>query len=96
MEYTQILLRPLTSEKTTSIKEAFNQVVFFVHPSANKIEVARAVEEAFKVKVSGVNIVRRKPLARKRHGKASGRISGHKKAYVTLEPGHKIEFFEGV
>ncbi len=96
MDYTHILLRPLTSEKTTAAKEAHNQVVFFVHPGANKIEVARAVEEAFKVKVAGVNIVRRKPLVRKRHGKASGRISGCKKAYVTLEQGHKIEFFEGV
>jgi large subunit ribosomal protein L23 len=96
MDYTKILLRPLTSEKSTAVKEAANQVVFFVHPAANKIEVARAVEEAFKVKVLGVNIVRRKPLARKRHGKSAGRIAGHKKAYVTLEPGNKIEFFEGV
>jgi large subunit ribosomal protein L23 len=97
MDYTQILLKPLVSEKATQVKEDSNQVIFYVHPAANKIEIRRAVETAFSVKVSGVNVVRRRPMSRRRMGKAlPGRISGHKKAYVTLAEGEKIEFFEGV
>ena len=96
MEYADILIRPLVSEKATMIKEAANQVVFFVHPAANKIEIARAVEKAFSVKVDGVRVVKRRPLVRSRMGKKTGRVPGYKKAYVTLAQGDKIEFFEGV
>jgi len=96
MEYANILLRPLVSEKATQMKEAANQVVFFVHPEANKIEIAKAVEKAFSVKVEGVRVVKRGPLDRTRMGKVTGRHPGYKKAYVTLAKGDKIEFFEGV
>jgi large subunit ribosomal protein L23 len=96
MDYTQILLKPLVSEKTTLSKEFANQVVFYVHPKANKIEIKKAVEQAFDVKVDGVNVVRKRPSVRTRFGRPVGKQSGHKKAYVTLAPGEKIEFFEGV
>ena len=96
MDYTQIILKPLVTEKATFIKEIANQVVFLVHPSANKLQVKKAVEDAFKVKVDSVNMVKRKPLARTKHGRTVGRISGFKKAYVTLTAGEKIEIFEGV
>ena len=96
MDYTQILIKPVVSEKANLAKEVANQVVFFVHPSANKIEIKKAVEKAFDVKVASVNVVRRKPGIRTRMGRATGRTSGFKKAFVTLAPGHKIELFEGV
>ena len=96
MDYTQILIKPLISEKATDVKETANQVVFFVHPDANKIEIKRAVEKAFDVQVEDVNVVRHRPLRRKRFGRIVGKVPGHKKAYVTLAPGNKIEFFEGV
>ena len=96
MEYANILLKPVISEKATMVKDANNQVVFVVHPDANKIEIAKAVEKAFSVKVAGVRVVRRRPLARSRMGRVTGRIPGYKKAYVTLAQGDKIEFFEGV
>ena len=96
MDYTKILIKPLISEKATLVKDAANQVVFYVHPDANKIEIGQAVEAAFNVKVAGVTVVKRKCLARKRHGKTTGRIAGYKKAYVSLAAGEKIEFFEGV
>ncbi len=96
MNYAQILIKPLISEKATLAKEVANQVVFYIAPEANKIEVKKAVEEAFGVKVAAVNIIRRRPMTRRRHGRAVGKISGYKKAYVTLVPGEKIEFFEGV
>jgi large subunit ribosomal protein L23 len=96
MDYTQILIKPVISEKATELKDTDNQVTFYVHPEANKIEIVRAVEEAFKVKVEAVNVIRRKPQARKRSGRNIGKAPGYKKAYVTLAKGDKIEFFEGV
>lgn len=96
MHKTQILIKPLVSEKTSVIKEVQNQVTFLVHPSANKYQVKDAVESLFNVKVDRVNMVRRRPVARKRFGRVSGKESGFKKAYVSLAAGEKIEFFEGV
>lgn len=96
MEYTQVLLKPLLTEKTTFLKEGANQVAFCVHPKANKIEIKQAVEKAFNVKVQTVNVVSKAPSDRKKQGRVIGRVSGYKKAYVTLAQGEKIEFFEGV
>ncbi len=96
MEYTQVLLKPLMTEKTTMLKEDGQTVAFLVHPAANKIEVKQAVEKVFSVKVLSVNVVRRASLDRRRQGRVIGRVPGFKKAYVTLAQGEKIEFFEGV
>lgn len=96
MDYADVLIRPLISEKATALKEKDNAVVFMVSLFANKIDVKRAVEEAFKVKVSDVKVIRRRPQPRVRMGRVVGRIAGFKKAYVKLAPGEKIEFFEGV
>lgn len=96
MSYSNVLLKPLVTEKATRAKEGANQVIFYVAPQANKMEIKRAVEEVFKVTVTEVNVVRRRPLVRVRHGRPTGHVPGHKKAYVTLAAGDKIEFFEGV
>ncbi|GAB6038966.1 50S ribosomal protein L23 [Fundidesulfovibrio butyratiphilus] len=96
MSYANILLKPLISEKATRAKEEANQVIFYVASKANKLEIKQAVEEAFKVKVTEVNVIRRQPMVRRRHGRAVGRIAGYKKAYVTLAEGDKIDLFEGV
>jgi len=96
MNYTKILIKPLVSEKATFLKEEAQQVTFFVATSANKIEIKKAVEEAYNVKVAGVNVVKRRPQPRVRNGRTVGQIPGFKKAYVTLAAGEKIEFFEGV
>lgn len=96
MDYSQILLKPVVSEKANDAKEESNHVSFYVHPDSNKIEVKKAVEAAFDVKVESVNIVRKQAMPRKRFGRVTGRISGYKKAYVKLAAGDKIEIFEGV
>ncbi len=96
MSYANVLLKPVVSEKATFVKELANQVAFYVAPEANKIDVRRAVEDAFSVKVQAVRIVRRRPLKRRRFGRVTGHLPGFKKAYVTLAEGDKIEFFEGV
>lgn len=99
VDYTQILLKPLISEKGTFLKEEGNQVAFFVKKDANKIQIKKAVEDAFDVKVEAVNVVVKKPLAKmvtRGRKRQASRLPGYKKAYVTLAPGSKIEFFEGV
>ncbi len=96
MDYTKILLRPVVTEKATMLRDSAEQIAFFVDPKANKIEIGKAVEEAFKVKVVKVNVVTVKPRQRVRAGRVKGRIAGYRKAYVTLAKGDKIEFFEGV
>lgn len=91
----QIIRRPLLSEKTTTIKEDFNQVTFEVDRRANKIEVKNAVEQLFDVKVDKVRIqiVHGK---QKRLGRFSGKRPNWKKAIITLQEGNTIELFEGV
>lgn len=95
MEPIQVLLKPVRTEKTTMMHEVARQVVFIVHPRANKIEIKKAVEAAFEVKVLDVNVVNKKPEKRMRNRRVS-HVPGHRKAYVTLAEGHKIELFEGV
>ncbi|GAB6060924.1 50S ribosomal protein L23 [Desulfonatronum parangueonense] len=96
MNYTQILLRPHVSEKATQVKSFANQVVFQVHPDANKIEIKQAVQEAFDVKVAKVNVARKKTLTQRKANRRLVRTPGFRKAYVTLAEGEKIDFFEGV
>ena len=56
MDHTQILLRPVVTEKATFLRDGANQVAFFVHPDANKIEIKKAVETAFNVRLLMRNI----------------------------------------
>lgn len=96
MDYTQILIKPIVTEKSTMLKELVGQVAFMVRPDANKIAVRKAVEEAFDVRVTKVSIVNRKPRQRSRFGRKTGTKSGWKKAYVSLAEGQRIDLFEGV
>ena len=96
MKLEQVIRRPLLSEKVMEQKETQNIVAFEVDGRANKIEVKQAVEAQFKdVKVEDVRILRGHGKVR-RQGKFMGRRSDWKKAYVRLQEGSKIEFFEGV
>ena len=103
-----VIKRPLLTEKSSRLREtggaaeaavegeAYAQkVVFEVARDANKIEVARAVQDLFKVSVASVRtlVVRGKE---KRVGRFAGQRPSWKKAFVTLKPGDNIEFFEGV
>ena len=94
----EVIIRPVISEK--SMDEAgHGKYTFAVHHDANKIMIKGAVEELFKVNVTGVNVLTTK-AKEKRRGTKRGRISGFttpwRKAVVTLASGQKIEFFEGV
>jgi large subunit ribosomal protein L23 len=89
-----IIQAPLISEKGTLLAESTQQVLFKVRPDANKIEVKRAVETLFKVKVVKVRMARYLGKVR-RIGRNVGRRADWKKAYVTLREGDKIDFFGG-
>jgi large subunit ribosomal protein L23 len=96
MRVQEIIRRPLITEKSSVMREAMNIVAFEVHRSANKIQVLRAVEAQFKVKVAEVRIANCHGKVR-RQGRSSGRRPDWKKAYVRLAAGQKpIEFFEGM
>jgi large subunit ribosomal protein L23 len=90
----QVVLRPLLTEKSTTLKDAHNHVAFQVAPDANKVEIRRAVEQIFRVRVRDVRtmVVLGKV---KRMGRYQGQRPSWKKAVVTLAPGDKIELLEG-
>jgi large subunit ribosomal protein L23 len=89
----EIIRRPTVTEKGTALKEQ-NKYCFEVDRQANKIEVKRAVEALFNVKVAAVHTVAVRGRV-KRLGRFAGRTPDWKKAIVTLKEGHSIEFFEG-
>ena len=96
MRTQEIIRRPLITEKSTVQREDKNIIAFEVHRDANKIEVKRAVEAQFKVKVAEVRIARVHGKVR-RQGRFVGRRPDWKKAWVRLVEGEKqIEFFEGM
>jgi large subunit ribosomal protein L23 len=96
MEPQELIRRPLITEKATRLKDGSNTICFEVARSANKIEVKRAVQTLFGVKVTHVRIANREGKW-KRMGRFLGQRKGWKKAYVRLAAGEKpIEFFEGV
>ena len=94
MHIYEVLRRPLITEKATSLKEK-DKYVFKVASKATESQIKEAVEQAFKVKVSKVNVMT-VPGKTRKFGKRQVTSSPWKKAIVTLAPGHKITFFEGV
>ena len=92
--YHNLIKGPVITEKTHTLRAAANKVTFRVAVKANKIEIRKAIEELFKVKVLGVNTIRLRGK-KKRMGRTEGVRPDWKKAIVTLAPGEKIPGFEG-
>lgn len=90
----EVLRRPLITEKATSLKEK-DKYAFEVAGKATESQIKEAVELAFKVKVRKVNVMT-VPGKTRKFGKRQVTSSPWKKAIVTLAPGNKITFFEGV
>ncbi len=90
-----VIRQPRITEKGTLVNESGNQVVFEVAWGANKLEIKRAVEQLFKVKVEKVRTLKYLGKIR-RVGRSAGRRPGWKKAYVTLAKGERLDFFESV
>ena len=97
----EIIIRPVVSEKSID-ESGRGKYTFAVHKDANKIQIKAAIEELYKadkVTVAAVNVLTKQPqtkMSGTRRGRSKGRISGWRKAIVTLAPGQKIQFFEGV
>ena len=87
-----VFMRPILTEKTTFGIEALNAYVFEVHPSANKIQIRKAVENLFDVKVRKVN-VRNRRGKRKRVGRTVGYGKNTKHAVVTLAAGETLDIY---
>ena len=95
MKTTDVIRRPLITEKTSIQREDGRTIVFQVAVAANKVQIKRAIEQLLGAKVAGI----RTSIAHgkiKRQGRFAGQRSDWKKAYVKLRAGEKLpEFFEG-
>ncbi len=91
----EIILGPVDTEKGNIQKEELNKLTFEVAKSANRVQIRKAIESVFDVKVASVRTLNVKGKI-KRRGRILGKRKDWKKAVVTLVPGHRIKFFEGV
>jgi large subunit ribosomal protein L23 len=90
-----IIYQAIISEKGSILKDKENRYLFKVHPRANKIEIKKAIESAFDVKIINVKTINMKGKAKKL-GRFEGKRSSWKKTIVKLKEGDTIEFFENV
>lgn len=94
-----IIIKPVVTEKMTMLGEKLQRYAFLVDPKANKLEIKKAVETLYDVKVVSVNTLS-KPGKRKTRWTKGGQISGQKnstkKAIVTLEKGETIDFYSNI
>lgn len=90
----EIILHPLMTEKMSNLQEDENKVAFVVDKNVNKIEIRKAIEKRFDVKVKKVATINVTGKV-KRLGRFEGRRSHWKKAIITLREGFHIDFFEG-
>jgi large subunit ribosomal protein L23 len=95
MKEYDIIRGPVVTEKTTLQKEMHNQLTFKVDVRANRVEIKDAVEKNFNTKVKQIRTIQVKGKVKQR-GKILGKKKDWKKAIVTLMPGQRIDFFEGV
>ncbi len=90
MNFTEVLISPILSEKSVRIKDAENRYTFRVNPASNKSEIKKAIETLFKVKVSAVRTANY-PGKLHKVGRHEGYRSDWKKAIVTVKAGQKID-----
>lgn len=92
----QIIVKPIISEKAEILSSKLNKYAFVVSKDANKLEIKKAVEDAFGVTVENVNTIVLPAKSKVRNTKSGivrGSVSGYKKALVTLADGEEIDFF---
>ena len=94
-----ILLKPIVTEKMTSLGEKFNRYGFVVEKTANKLQIKQAVEELYEVTVLDVNTMVYGGKSKTRHtrsGVTSGKTNSYKKAVVTVADGEAIDFYSNI
>ena len=94
-----IILKPMVTEKMTHLTEKLNRVGFIVDKKANKVEIKKAIEDFYDVKVVDVNTISYAGKTKSRFTKAGfiqGRTDAFKKAIVTLAEGENIDFYSNI
>ncbi len=95
----EIILRPIISEKMTAQTEKMNRYGFIVERSADKTQIAKAIEDLYNVKVASVNTIRYGGKLKSRYTKAGfvqGKTNNYKKAIITLVEGETIDFYSNI
>lgn len=93
--YRSIILQPVITEKAMAAAESLNKYHFYVHPDANKVQIRRAIEALFNVRVTRVNTLKTPGKVRQRtYRHRPGKTAATKKAIVTLSPGDRIDLIE--
>ncbi|MBA4240056.1 MAG: 50S ribosomal protein L23 [Sphingobacteriaceae bacterium] len=95
----EILIKPIITEKMTSLAEKLNRYGFVVDRSANKVQIRQAVEKMYGVKVESVNTQQYVGKVKTRNttrGIAIGRVNRSKRAFVTLKNGEAIDFYANI
>ena len=90
-----IIKRPVITEKSEMLRREYNKYTFEVNTKANKIQIRKAAEEIFNVKVESVSTLNSKPVV-KRHGMKLYKTQAKKKAIVKLAQGSTITYFKEV
>jgi large subunit ribosomal protein L23 len=96
---TEILIKPIVTEKFTILGEKLNRYGFVVEKSCNKIQIKEAVEELYGVTVAEVNTLRYAGKVKSRFTKSgviTGQKNSYKKAIITLKEGEKIDFYSNI
>ena len=94
-----ILIKPIVTEKLTNQAEKYSRYGFVVDKRANKLQIKKAIEELYNVKVSSVNTLRYGGKAKSRFTKSgvlSGNTSSSKRAIITLDKGETIDFYSNI
>ncbi|MDR2906772.1 MAG: 50S ribosomal protein L23 [Bacteroidales bacterium] len=94
-----IILKPMVTEKMTHLTEKLNRVGFIVDKKANKVEIKKAIEDFYNVKVVDVNTISYAGKVKSRYTKAGfikGRTNAFKKAIITLAEGENIDFYSNI
>jgi large subunit ribosomal protein L23 len=95
----EILVKPIITEKMTSLAEKLNRYGFVVDRNANKVQIRQAVEKMYGVKVESVNTQQYVGKVKTRNttrGIAVGRVNRSKRAFVTLKNGEAIDFYANI
>lgn len=94
-----IIIKPIVTEKMTRISEKYNRFGFRVDPKATKLQIKKAVEQLYGVKVVAVNTMNYSGKNKSRYTKSGmieGRTAAYKKALVTVKEGETIDFFSNI
>jgi len=94
-----VIIKPVITEKMTAMGDSLSRYAFLVDKKANKLQIKKAVEELYEVKVEAVNTMIYAGKTKSRYTKAgyiSGRKNATKKAIITLAQGDKIDFYSNI